>query len=168
MKNIALIGMPGAGKSTVGVVLAKTLCMVFIDSDLIIQEREKKLLQEIINNEGIESFLEKEAAAVLSIKEENSIIATGGSVIYKKQAIEYLKKNSRLVYLKLSYEEICERINNIKTRGIALKKNQNLKQLYNERKLFYEKYADITVECDSKTVEEVIELIIGNIRLGRI
>lgn len=168
MRNIALIGMPGAGKSTVGVVLAKTLGMVFIDSDLIIQEREKRLLQEIINNDGIESFLEKEAAAVLSIREENSVIATGGSVIYKKQAIEYLKGNSKIVYLKLSYEEILQRINNIKTRGIALKENQNLKDLYNERKLFYEKYADITLECDNKTVEEVIELMIGNIRLGRI
>lgn len=168
MNNIVLIGMPGAGKSTVGVVLAKTLGMFFIDSDLIIQKKEKELLQEIINNEGLEVFLEKEAAAVLSIKEDNSVIATGGSVIYKKESMEHLKKTSIIVYLKLSYEEIYERIDNIKTRGIALKKNQTLKELYDERKIFYEKYADVTVECNSKTVEEVIELIIESIRLGRV
>lgn len=156
MKNIVLIGMPGAGKSTVGVLLAKTLKMPFIDTDLLIQQKENQFLQDIINKNGIENFLIIEENIILNLNVEGHIIATGGSVIYSADGVNYLKANSILVYLKLSYPEIENRIKNITSRGIAMNKEQKLIDLYNERIPLYEKYADIIIDCSGKDMEQVV------------
>ncbi len=162
--NIVLIGMPGCGKSTVGVVLAKTMLCDFVDTDLIIQNKYSKSLCDIINEGGIDDFKEKENAVISSLDVKNSVIATGGSVVYGNEAMENLKAGGKVVYLKLTPREICKRINNITTRGIAMKKGCTIEELYNERVPLYEKYADITVECSGKNVEECVEEIIKSIK----
>ena len=161
MRNISLIGMPGVGKSTVGVVLAKVLGMRFIDTDLVIQQYDSRLLQEIIDVDGIGKFLEIEEKTVLSLKlDECIVIATGGSVIYSKNIMEYLKKNSIVIYLKLDYDEVVERISNITTRGIVIDKKYSLLDVYTERISLYEAAADVIVDCSRKSVEDVIEEIV--------
>jgi len=157
--NIVLIGMPGAGKSTLGVLLAKTMGLHFTDTDIVIQKREKKLLQQIIKEQGMEAFLDKEMMAVLSVQCEDTVIATGGSVIFREKAIEHLKKLGKLVYLDLDFEEIEKRLKNIKTRGIAMSSNKTLKDIYQDRKPLYEQYADITINCKNKEAEEIVEII---------
>ncbi|WP_273327401.1 shikimate kinase [Vallitalea guaymasensis] len=157
MKNMVLIGMPGAGKSTIGVVLAKTLGFTFIDSDLVIQKRENRLLQEIIDDIGMEKFLDIEKEAVLSIDVSKSIIATGGSVIFRHETMEHLKELGDIIYLKVSYEEIERRVNNITTRGIAMAKGHTLKDVYDQRVELYEKYANKVIECDDKSLEEIVK-----------
>lgn len=156
MRNIILIGMPGAGKSTVGVLLAKALGMSFIDADLIIQQNTGNLLQEIIDKYSISKFLEIEESIILSLNIENSVVATGGSIIYSRNAINSLKRNGILIYLKLPYDEIERRISNIKTRGIVIGKDQKLMDIYNERIPLYEKYADIIIDCTGKNMEDII------------
>lgn len=158
--NWILIGMPGAGKSTIGVVLAKTLGVPFIDTDLIIQERESMRLQDYINTKGLERFLEAEEQAVLSVKNEKSVVATGGSVVYKDKAMQHLKSIGKIIYLELPYRIIRKRIRNISTRGIAMGENQTLLDVYTERQALYEKYADIIVQCKGKNMEQIIEEII--------
>lgn len=162
-KNIILIGMPGAGKSTVGVILAKTARMLFIDTDLVIQEKENMTLQEIINMHGPDKFLEVEEEAILGLKAGGSVIATGGSVVYSKAAMEHLKKSGTAVYLMLPFEEIEERINNITTRGIAMGPGESLRDIYERRVPLYEEYADITVDCSNKNLERVVEEIISSV-----
>ncbi len=158
-KNIVLIGMPGAGKSTVGVVLAKKLGYAFLDSDLVIQSREGKLLHEIIEAHGVEQFWSIEEAANLSINAVRTVIATGGSVIYGGRAMEHLGQGGVIVYLKLSCEEIARRLGDLNERGVTLRKGQNLQMLYEERIPLYEKYADITVACEKLTIREIVEEI---------
>lgn len=157
MKNIVLIGMPGAGKSTIGVVLAKTLGFTFIDSDLVIQKRENRLLQEIIDDIGMERFLDVEKEAVLSIDVSKSIIATGGSVIFRDETMEHLQQSGNIIYLKVCYEEIERRVNNITTRGIAMAKGHTLSDVYDQRVKLYEKYSDIVIDCDNKSLEEIVK-----------
>lgn len=159
MKNIVMIGMPGAGKSTIGVILAKELGYHFIDSDLVIQEREGKLLREIIASEGLERFKEIENQANYEIEATNSVIATGGSIIYGKEAMERFHERDIVVYLKLSYKSISKRIGDPKKRGVVLKENQTLKDLYDERCPLYEKYAHITVDADDLGVGEVMHAV---------
>ena len=158
-KNIVLIGMPGAGKSTVGVVLAKKLGYAFLDSDLVIQSREGKLLHEIIEAHGVEQFWSIEEEANLSINAVRTVIATGGSVIYGGRAMEHLGQGGVIVYLKLSCEEIARRLGDLNERGVTLRKGQNLQMLYEERIPLYEKYADITVTCEKLTIREIVEEI---------
>ena len=158
-KNIVLIGMPGCGKSTVGVLLAKALLMPFIDTDLLIQQKENRFLQDIINNDGIDTFLSIEEETILKLDMKNHVIATGGSIILKAPSIQHLKQHGTLVYLKLSYEEINKRIKNITTRGIAKHNGQTLLEVYNERIPLYEKYSDITILCSNKNTEEIINQI---------
>ena len=143
--NIVLIGMPGVGKSTVGVVLAKVLGYQFIDADLVIQEEEGKLLHQIIAEVGTEGFIEVENRVNASIQAEHAIIATGGSVVYGKEAMEHLKEIGTVVYLKLPFEVLNRRLKDIKGRGVVLKDGQTLKDLYEERVPLYEKYADVTI-----------------------
>jgi shikimate kinase len=157
--NIVLIGMPGAGKSTIGVLLAKTMGMPFIDTDLLIQQQERRLLQDIINNTGIQSFLALEERAIMGLNVESHIIATGGSVIYSDAAVGHLKSQGVLFYLKHEYEEIEERIQNITTRGIVLNPGQQLSDIYKERLPLYEKHSDITIDCSHKHIETVIAKI---------
>lgn len=144
--NITLIGMPASGKSTVGVLLAKRLGFSFVDVDILIQEKEKKLLKEIIAAVGEDGFLEVENRFNAELDVEHSVIAPGGSVIYGTEAMEHLKKISTVVYLKLSYEEVKERLGDLVDRGVVLKDGMTLLDLYNERVPYYERYADITVD----------------------
>jgi len=160
MKNIILTGMPGAGKSTVGVILAKTLGMNFIDTDIVLQENEGRILQEIINKDGIDAFLKTEESIIVSLQCENTIIATGGSVVFSDKSMNYLKKKGIIVYLYIGYEELVQRIKNITTRGIVLAADQSLLDLYNQRLPLYEKYADITIDCSDIDVEKIIEKVI--------
>lgn len=159
MKNIVLIGMPGVGKSTAGVVLAKVLGYEFIDADLVIQQQEGKLLNEIISEVGTDGFIEVENRINSQINAEKSIIATGGSVVYGKEAMEHLKEIGTVVYLQVSYNILKKRLHDIKGRGVVLKDGQDLKGLYEERIPLYEKYADITVCEDNLNVEQTIEKI---------
>ena len=143
--------MPGAGKSTVGVVVAKLLCMTFIDADLLIQSKEKKRLSKIIEEVGNEKFLKIENDVLSNINVHNSVISTGGSAIFGKEAMEHLKKISTVVYIKVPYEILEKRLKNLKRRGVILEKGQTLKDVYDVRTPLYEKYADITVEGSNDT-----------------
>ena len=144
MNNIILIGMPGAGKSTIGVVLAKKLGFDFIDSDLVIQNQYKKVLQELINEYGTDGF-EKI-----------------GSAIYGEEAMEHFNNIGTIVYLNLPYEEIEQRLGNLEERGVTIKKGQTLKDLYNERTPLYKKYANVIVNCQDKTIRDIVEEISAN------
>ena len=165
-KNIILIGMPGVGKSTVGVVLAKVMGYQFIDADLVIQEKEGKLLREIIAEVGPEGFLKVEnrinsgiAISSRGIEAEHAIIATGGSVVYGAEAMEHLGRIGTVVYLKLPYRELERRLSDIKGRGVVLRDGQTLHDLYEERVPLYEKYADVIVDEHHLNVEQTIEKI---------
>lgn len=157
--NIVLIGMPGAGKSTVGVVLAKVAGHKFVDSDLVIQETTGKLLHELITEHGMEGFLEIENKINAELDVTKAIIATGGSVIYGEEAMEHLKEIGLVVYLKLSLESIADRLGDLKQRGVALKEGWGLKELYEERVPLYEKYADLVIDCEQKSIREITEEI---------
>ena len=156
MKNIVLIGMPAVGKSTVGVVVAKRLVYEFVDTDLPIQKQEKRLLKEIIAQEGNDGFLAIENQVNRDLDVENAVIAPGGSIVYCEEAMEHYKKTGTVVYLKVSYETIDRRIQNAKSRGVVLKEGQTLKDLYEERVCLFEKYADYTICEDGLTIEETI------------
>ncbi len=161
--NIVLIGMPGVGKSTIGVILAKVLGYKFIDTDLIIQEKEQKLLSEIIAESGVEGFIKIEDRINSELRADKSIIATGGSVIYGENAMNNLKNIGKIVYLKQDFDSIQKRVDNIKGRGVVLKENQTFEDLYNERTVLYEKYADITVEEGTMDVEETLKVLLKKI-----
>lgn len=158
--NIVLIGMPGVGKSTIGVILAKELGYQFVDSDLLIQKRERKLLRQIIAREGVDGFIAIENEVNASIRAENSVIATGGSVVYGKEAMEHLKKIGTVVYLKLNYKSLEKRLGNLKGRGVVLRPGQDLRALYEERTVLYEKYADIVVDEENKDIETTLQTIL--------
>ena len=160
MNNIILIGMPGAGKSTVGVLLAKTLGYAFLDTDLVIQEREGRLLQDLVDELGVEAFLDREAAAICSVDCDRTVIATGGSVVCRDGAMEHLKDLGRIVYLQLPLEELERRLHNISTRGIAMAPGETLAHIYDYRSPLYQKYADLTVAVDRQTLEETVEQVL--------
>ena len=160
MDNIILIGMPGAGKSTIGVLLAKTINYRFIDTDLIIQRKYGKLLKDIIAERGIDEFLLIEERETISLNNaDQSVIATGGSIVLKEKAMVHLKRIGTVVYLKLPYDELEKRVKNITTRGIVMKKDQTFYDVYRERTPLYEKYAEITLCCSGKTMEQLVELL---------
>jgi shikimate kinase len=159
-KNIVLIGMPGAGKSTIGVILAKMLGMDFIDADLVIQKEEGRLLSQIIQDEGADGFLAIEERVNAGLSPENAVIATGGSVVYGKRAMEHLRRTGTVVYLRLSYPEVDGRLNDIHGRGVVLRDGQTLMDLYEERTLLYEKYAHVIVDEDGLDVEATLEKIL--------
>ena len=154
--NIILIGMPGCGKSTVGVVLAKHMGYRFIDSDLLIQEREHRLLSEIIEQEGLDRFDQIEEEVNASIEAEHAVIATGGSVVYGPKAMEHLRNIGTVVYLKLSYEEIADRLGDLTARGVSVREGQTLRDLYDERIPLYEAEADYTFEPEEGDVQETV------------
>lgn len=161
--NIILIGMPGVGKSTVGVILAKILGYQFIDSDIVIQQEEKRLLKDIIAQEGVDGFLAIENRINSHIQGDGQIIATGGSAVYGKEAMEHFKKIGKVIYLKLDYDTLAGRLDDIKNRGVVLREGQNLKSLYDERCVLYEKYADIIIDECHLDVEETISKITKNL-----
>lgn len=157
--NIVLIGMPGCGKSTVGVVLAKSLGYRFLDVDLVIQDRENRLLSEIIEEEGLDGFLAAEENACLSINTEKTVIATGGSAVYGEEGMKHLKDIGTVVYIRLGYEEIEHRLGDLHKRGVAMKEGMTLRELYNERTPLYEKYADFICDGDGKLLREMVASI---------
>lgn len=155
--NITLIGMPAAGKSTVGVLLAKRLGYSFLDVDIIIQEKTKKLLKEIIETDGMDGFLELENRINAELEAKRSVIAPGGSVIYGKEAMEHLKALGTVVYLKISYEELENRLGDVVDRGVVLKEGMTLKDLYEERVQYFERYADLTIDEENKSLGDVVD-----------
>ena len=159
--NIVLIGMPGVGKSTIGVILAKVLGYQFVAADLVIQKAEGKLLREILAEVGTDGFIEVENRVNAGLMVEHSIIATGGSVVYGAEAMEHLKKIGTVIYLKLPYEELRVRLHDIKGRGVVLREGQTFLDLYKERVPLYEKYADLTVDESGCSVEQTVEKILG-------
>lgn len=160
--NIVLIGMPGAGKSTIGVVLAKTATLEFIDTDLLIQKQTGRKLQEIIDGDGIDAFLKTEGEVISALTAENSVIATGGSAVFSESAMNNLSRDGVIVYLDVPLDEIKRRVDNITTRGIAMKSGETLETVYNERLPLYKKYADITVACGDTehTVKKILEALL--------
>ena len=160
MKNIIFIGMPASGKSTIGVVVAKHLGYDFIDSDLLIQKQEKRLLKDIIADVGNEGFLAIENQVNCDIEAERAVISPGGSIVYCQEAMEHFKEIGTIIYLKVSFETINERISNAKNRGVVLKEGQTLKDLYDERTCLFEKYADCIISEDGLSLEETIDKVL--------
>lgn len=159
-ENIIFIGMPAVGKSTVGVVVAKRLGKKFIDTDLLIQEQEKKLLREIIAEVGEDGFLEIENQVNRDVDVENVVISPGGSIVYCEEAMQHYKEIGTIVYLQASYQTIKQRIRNPKKRGVVLREGQTLKNLYDERCVLFEKYADIIVNEDQCEIGDTIENVL--------
>ncbi len=155
--NIVLIGMPGSGKSTIGVLLAKIIGYDFIDSDLLIQAREGKKLYEIINEKGLDAFDEIENSVNSSIEATKTVIATGGSVVYGKEAMEHLKQIGTVVFLDVSLKELNMRIKNMATRGISMREGQTFEDLFNERNVLYNHYCDLKIDCNGRTLSENAE-----------
>jgi len=161
MDNIVLIGLPTAGKSTMGVILAKTLGMQFLDTDLCIQDRTGMLLQEIINTRGQKRFLQIEEESILSLRCSHTVIATGGSVVYSDRAMMHLSLGSLIIYLAISYDVMTRRLTNITTRGVILGEGQSLWDMYHERVPLYERYADIRIDCSDMHFENIVnELVV--------
>ncbi len=163
MDNITLLGMPGAGKSTIGVLLAKAINYDFLDTDLSIQRQEGMLLREIIAKKGLEEFKKIENQVNRDVLVERTVIAPGGSVVYGEEAMEHLHAISKVIYLKLSYEEINRRVGNLKKRGVAMQDGQTLLDIYNERSPLYEKYSDVIIPVDGMDIGEVLEEVLRNL-----
>lgn len=164
MDNIILIGMPGAGKSTVGVLLAKTLGYAFLDTDLVIQQREGALLQPLVDSLGVEAFLDVEADAICSVECRGTVIAPGGSAVCRERAMSHLRALGRIVYLHLPLEELERRLSNIRTRGIAMAPGETLADLFARRAPLYRNYADLTVDVGRQSLEETVALVLRALR----
>ena len=168
MSNLILIGMPAAGKSTAGVVLAKVLDCGFIYTDLLIQSREGRRLRKIIADEGIDGFLAIEEDVCRSLQADRCVIATGGSVVYSEAAMAHLKALGCVIYLEVDYKTLSGRLRDMSGRGVVLKPGQTLAELYAERRALYEKYADLIVPEGGRTLEETVRTICRmNAREGR-
>lgn len=161
MKNIVLIGMPGAGKSTIGVLLAKSMLYSFVDTDLLIQNTCGKSLCDIIDENGTDAFLKTENDVICANNFDRCVIATGGSAVYGEEAMAKLKADGTVIYLNLPLKEIERRLGDIHTRGVAMKNGTTVAELYSERKALYEKYADITLDCEGLTAEQCVDKIIS-------
>ena len=159
MKSVVLIGMPGAGKSTIGVLLAKRLAMGFIDTDIYLQEVEGLTLQAIVDGQGYGELRRIEERVLCSLEPEHAVIATGGSAVYSKKAMAHLKQLGRVVYLQVSLEEILTRVVDIATRGLARQPGQTLEDLFHERESLYEQFADVRLACDGLAPEATVDLL---------
>ena len=154
--NIVLIGMPGCGKSTVGVLLAKALGMAFVDTDVVLQAREGRKLQQMIDAMGIDAFLKREEEAILSLTCDRTVIATGGSVVYGRAAMKHLHTSGTVVYIRLPYEQIERRLQNLATRGVTLREGQTLRDLYHELVPLYEAEADVVFDGNEGDIEQTV------------
>lgn len=159
MRSIVLIGMPGAGKSTVGVLLAKRLALGFIDTDLLIQEIEGKTLQDIVDGEGYEVLRDVEEKVLCALEARHAVIATGGSAVYSERAMAHLRQLGDLVYLQLPLAGILARVRNLETRGLARRPGQTLEDLFHERALLYERHAQVSLNCEGLSAEETVDAI---------
>ena len=160
MKNVILVGMPACGKSTIGVVLAKTMNKGFVDTDILIQQAESRTLQEIIDQEGNDYFHHVAERVLLDFDGEDYVVATGGSAIYFDRAMDKFKEKGVVVYIKVTLDTILERLNNIRSRGVTLEKGQTIADLYEQRIPLYQKHADVVIEADGLSVVEVVEKMI--------
>lgn len=161
--NLTLIGMPGAGKSTIGIILAKNMGLGFIDTDVLIQINQRKTLQQIMDESDHLNLRAIEEKEVLKINTQRHVIATGGSVVYSEKAMAHLRDISKIIFLEIDFEKVKRRIHNFKTRGIAKGKNQSFKDLFYERQTLYKKYADITVDCNTLDQEELAAKIVQSV-----
>ena len=157
--NLVLIGMPASGKSTVGVILAKVIGYDFIDTDILIQRSEKKRLSQIIEDVGVDGFLQVENRVNASVEADHCVIATGGSAVYGEEAMRHFRKIGHIIYLKVDYETIRKRLRSIKQRGVALRDGQSLRDLYEERTALYEKYADTVIEEKGDAEDVVVQIL---------
>ncbi len=162
--NYVLIGMPTSGKSTVGVMLAKEICYDFLDTDILLQRREKKMIQKILDEDGLEAFYDVEEAALLAVDTDETVISTGGSAVYSEKGMENVCKNATVIYLELPLEEVYQRIENLHSRGIAGLSHKHFTKIYLERKALYEKYADITVDASGLSKDELLKKILKVIK----
>jgi shikimate kinase len=162
--NIILIGMPGAGKSTVGALLSNRLGMPFIDTDQLIRRQEGCQLQKIIDERGLEEFLRIEEEKILSLNLKNHVIATGGSVVYSRPAMKHLRSCGTFIFLNTKLYQLERRLRNASTRGIAMKEGQSLRDLYFERYPLYKKYADIEIDCSQKHIEAIVTEVISKLQ----
>ena len=165
MGNIVLIGMPGCGKSTVGVLLAKAMGMAFVDTDVVFQAKEGRKLQRIIEEIGIDAFLAREEEAILSLSCNKTVIATGGSVVYGQRAMKRLHEGGVVVYIRLPYAQIERRLSNLATRGVTLREGQTLYDLYEERIPLYEKEADVVLDAVDLQIEQTVEAIARRVEM---
>ncbi len=163
--NVILIGMPGSGKSTCGVVAAKLMLKNFFDTDLLIQNIEGASLQDIIDNKGNDYFQEAEEKAILSLDIQGTVIATGGSVVYSQKAMEHLKSLGKIIFLNIDYEHMLSRISNLSTRGVLIKNGETLKDMFDERLPLYEKWADDVINCNDNTVQQTAEAIAAKLQI---
>lgn len=157
--NLTLIGMPGAGKSTIGIILAKYLSFGFIDTDVLIQINQQKSLQEIINESDYLKLRKIEEKEILKLNVDNHVIATGGSAVYSEKAMSHLRNISNIIFLEVDFEIIQKRIRNFEIRGIAKAKTQTFRGLFNERQILYKKYAELSIDCNRLNHEEIAEII---------
>ena len=163
-KNYILIGMPTSGKSTVGVILAKIMGMDFLDTDLLIQQREGMLLPDIIERKGVDTFLKCEENALISIKKENTVIATGGSAVYSMAAMDFLRQNGVIIYLKVEKDELLRRLKDVKERGVVLRDGETIDEMFETRSELYESYADVVVYENDNTIEETVRMTVDVIK----
>ncbi len=164
-ENIVLIGMPGGGKSTVGVLLAKALTRTFIDTDIVIQSTAELRLQDIIDAQGLEAFIAIEERHILSLAYRNAVIATGGSVVYSDKAMAHLKASGIIVHLDLPLAQLKERITNMDSRGIAMNPSQTFEELYEDRIALYRRHAEVTIDCIGRSHEAVLSAVIRGLGL---
>ena len=158
--NYVLIGMPTSGKSTVGVMLAKEICYDFLDTDILLQRREKKMIQQMLDEDGLEAFYKVEENALLAVDADETVISTGGSAVYSEKGMENVCKNATVIYLELPLEEVYQRIENLHSRGIAGLSHKHFSKIYLERKALYEKYADITINASGLNKDKLLKKIL--------
>jgi len=162
-KSIVLIGMPGAGKSTLGVLLAKETARDFVDTDVLIQVREGKTLQEILNDTDYLNLRQIEEQALLSVDLSHHVIATGGSAVYSERGMQHLAGLGPIVFLDCSLAELRRRIQNYETRGIARRPEQSFEALFEERNALYCRYANLVISCDGLSQQEIVDQIVGHL-----